>query len=121
MDQLLFPTDPAKEHLIDEGCFIVEIFNQKTSGALSIAQARVESGSKTEPHRLRDMQEWYYILEGQGQMHIDQKTFGIRKGDVVYIPANAVQWVEQSGTDDLLFLCICKPGWTAEHYENASS
>ncbi|MBR9921190.1 MAG: cupin domain-containing protein [Bacteroidetes bacterium] len=112
-----FTSDESREFFLDEGCFILEVLNQKDKD-LSISRARLEVGKTTEPHRLRDMQEWYYILSGEGNMHLGEKQFGVGVGDVVHIPANMPQWIENIGNGDLIFLCICLPGWAEEAYQS---
>lgn len=82
----------------------------------SLAQARVEPGQKTKPHKLRST-EVYYIIEGQGLMHIDQESQQVRPGCAVYIPPEAVQFIENTGHSELKFLCIVEPAWRQEDEE----
>ena len=44
-------------------------------------------------------------------MHIDDETTEVSPGDTIYIPPQAVQWIENTGSDDLEFLCIVDPAW----------
>ncbi len=44
-------------------------------------------------------------------MHIDEESAEISPGDTIYIPPQAVQWIENTGSDDLEFLCIVDPAW----------
>jgi mannose-6-phosphate isomerase-like protein (cupin superfamily) len=76
----------------------------------SLAHAAVEPGAKTRPHRLKGA-EVYVILEGQGLMHIGPEQAGVGPGDAVYIPPGAVQFIENTGTGRLSFLCIVEPAW----------
>ena len=79
----------------------------------SLAQAMVKPGQKTLPHRLKSA-EVYYVLEGRGLMHIDAERAEVEPGQVVYIPPRAVQFIENTGANDLEFLCIVDPAWRAE-------
>jgi mannose-6-phosphate isomerase-like protein (cupin superfamily) len=79
----------------------------------SLAHATVAKGQKTAPHTLSSS-EVYYILSGRGRMHIDDKTYGVGRGDTVYIQPGAVQFIENTGRTDLKFLCIVDPAWRKE-------
>lgn len=82
----------------------------------SLAHARVRPGQTTTPHRLQTS-EVYYILEGQGRMHIDAEVSDVAAGCAIYIPPRAVQRIENTGTEDLVFLCIVDPAWRREDEE----
>jgi len=77
----------------------------------SIAYAIVPAGEATLPHRLRTAAEIYYILAGSGRMHISGESEGVSAGQIVLIPPQAVQHIENTGTGDLCFLCIVVPAW----------
>ncbi|HWQ19846.1 MAG TPA: cupin domain-containing protein [Methanotrichaceae archaeon] len=79
----------------------------------SIAHAMLEPGMRSLPHRLKESSEVYYILEGQGLMHIDAETSQVMPGQAVYIPPGAWQHIENTGVTDLKFLCIVYPMWRA--------
>lgn len=79
----------------------------------SLAHARVKPGKVSYPHTLKST-EVYYILEGEGLMHIDDESSKVLPGQAVFIPANSRQYIENTGTGDLVFLCIVNPAWRAE-------
>ncbi|MBL7072646.1 MAG: cupin domain-containing protein [Candidatus Omnitrophica bacterium] len=76
----------------------------------SLAHAKLASGEATLPHKLKTS-EVYYILKGEGMMHIDEGSRTVGSGDVVYIPPRAVQYIESVGKVTLEFLCIVDPAW----------
>ena len=82
-------------------------------GRYSLAHAVVDVGKASTPHRMIT-NEVYYILNGDGVMHIDNESSAIHKGDVLSIPPNATQWIENTGTDSLVFICIVDPAWRKE-------
>ena len=82
----------------------------------SLAHALVKPGDISLPHRLKTS-EVYYILQGTGQMFIDNETAEVRTGQAVYIPPHAVQRIQNTGDVDLEFLCIVDPPWRAEDEE----
>ena len=77
----------------------------------SLAHASLEPGTASLPHKFHEASEVYYILEGQGIMHIDDETTEVYPGDTIYIPPHAVQWIECTGNKELKFLCIVDPAW----------
>ncbi|MBM3324948.1 MAG: cupin domain-containing protein [Calditrichaeota bacterium] len=86
---------------------------QPLSVRYSLAHARLAPGETSLRHRLQ-ASEVYYILGGQGRMHIEGEASLIKKGDAIYIPPGASQYIENLGSDELVFLCIVDPAWRAE-------
>jgi len=82
----------------------------------SLAHAKVMAGQKTKPHKLRAC-EVYYITEGQGLMHIDEESCEVSRECAVYIPPGSMQYIENTGNSDLIFLCIVEPAWRREDEE----
>lgn len=76
----------------------------------SLAHALVGPGRQTKPHRLESC-EVYYILDGEGMMHIGRETFPVGPGCAIHIPPRATQYIENTGDSDLMFLCIVDPAW----------
>ncbi|MFX0107452.1 MAG: cupin domain-containing protein [Candidatus Hodarchaeota archaeon] len=83
----------------------------------SLAHAIVKPGNSSMPHRFFKASEVYYILQGNGIMYIDDKASAVGPGDTVYIPPRAVQYIENTGEGDLVFLCIVYPPWFPESEE----
>jgi mannose-6-phosphate isomerase-like protein (cupin superfamily) len=79
----------------------------------SLAHAIVPPGQTSIPHALKTS-EVYYILEGTGEMHIDEAQQHVEPGDAVYIPPNATQYIRNTGSQPLVFLCIVDPAWRKE-------
>jgi mannose-6-phosphate isomerase-like protein (cupin superfamily) len=90
--------------------------NTKPKLRYSLAHATVPPRSATVPHRLRSS-EVYYILQGQGCMHIDDQAWDVGPSDAVYIPPLSVQHISNVGNTDLIFLCIVDPAWQQEGEE----
>ncbi len=82
----------------------------------SLAHAKLASGTASRPHRLKTS-EVYYFISGQGRMHVDGETTGVALGQALYVPPRAVQHLENTGPDELVFLCIVDPAWRAEDEE----
>jgi len=119
MDVRFIETNETDEFLTDERCHILELLNDNSDRSFSIARARVEPDVTTTWHRLKDTAESYYILEGEGLMEIgDNFRQEVKKGDVVKIPENTAQRIQNIGGGDLVFLCFCVPAFGAESYES---
>lgn len=80
----------------------------------SIAHAVLKPGMSSLPHLLKESSEVYFILEGQGEMHIDNEKATVIQGQAVYIPPGSKQYIQNTGTDDLKFLGIVYPMWRKE-------
>ena len=101
------------EFIAGDACHLRELLNAKTDKRAyrySLAHAVVKPGIKTKPHSLKTS-EIYYILEGKGRMHVDHETAKVGPGAVIDIPPEAIQWIENIGKTDLVFLCIVDPAW----------
>lgn len=98
---------------------VVEVFHPDREAlpegmACSIAHARVAAGAATAPHTLATSTEVYWVLSGRGRMHIGDETADIGPGEAVLIPPDSVQWIEALGDEELVFLCVVTPPWSAE-------
>lgn len=108
------------EFYTDERCHVTELHNRPEDAGCSIAFARVEPGVITQRHTLRGTDERYLILEGEGLVMVgDMEAASVRKGDVVFIAADTVQSIENTGMTDLLFACICTPRFEPDCYAPA--
>lgn len=109
----------CKEIIAGDNCTLRELINANSANVsfgYSLAHAWVKPKSKTLPHKLKSS-ELYYILRGEGKMYIDDKIKEVEKYDAIYIPPNAVQHIENTGNEDLVFLCIVDPAWKAKDEE----
>ncbi|MFH1322693.1 MAG: cupin domain-containing protein [Methanobacteriota archaeon] len=82
----------------------------------SLAHAVVKPGQTTAPHILKTS-EVYYIIEGDGIMHINNKSAKVHSGAAIYIPPYSRQYIQNSGKTDMIFLCIVDPAWRREDEE----
>ena len=106
------------ERVIDRSLLCEILHPDKTAGAdglgCSIAHAIVPSGESTLPHILSASTEIYYILSGSGEMHIGPEHEQVHAGQIILIPKKARQYIRNTGTGDLEFLCIVVPKWQAD-------
>jgi mannose-6-phosphate isomerase-like protein (cupin superfamily) len=107
---------------VDE-TFLSELLHPKNDGVkldFSIAHAIIKPGKCSLPHTLKKSVEVYYILEGSGQIHINQEMETVESGQAVYIPPKKSQWIKNTGKEDLKFLCIVSPPWSEDDEELCS-
>ena len=101
----------------DEGTKIKQYFhphNALNGINYSMAQFTLEPGKKSKLHKMSSS-EIYYILEGSGMLKINEETYQLEKDDSVYVPPNSKQFVENTGSINLRFLCIVEPAWKADN------
>jgi mannose-6-phosphate isomerase-like protein (cupin superfamily) len=99
-----------------EGTKIKQYFhphNTLNGITFSLAQFTIKEGKRSLSHKLQSS-EIYYILEGVGIIRINEESFTIGKDDSIYVPPMSEQFIENTGTTDLRFLCIVDPAWKTE-------
>lgn len=78
----------------------------------SLAEARLSRGAATEPHHHKLSEEFYFILEGTGEMTVGGETQAVGPGDGILIPPGARHTIRAAS--DLRFLCCCAPAYAHE-------
>ncbi len=66
---------------------------------------RIEKGGYTPKHK----HSWHhinYIIEGEGVLLMDGKEYPIKKDCVAYVPPNIEHQYKNSGSSDLVLICI---------------
>ncbi len=106
----------CKEIIANDGCRLRELLHPERDNAdisYSLAMAYVDPGKSTYPHYLRQT-EVYFIMQGIGRMHIDDEIQELNEDDVVVIPREKKQWIENIGQNVLVFAAIVSPPWRAK-------
>ncbi len=99
-----------------EGTKIRQVFhphNTLNGVRYSLSHSSLESGKKSKLHKMKTS-EIYYILDGEGIIQIDDDTFKVSKDQAIYIPPHSKQCIENTGKEELKFLCIVDPAWKQE-------
>ena len=78
----------------------------------SLAEASLPTGASTQRHYHRVSEEFYFLLEGRGEMELDGETRVILPGDAVLIPAGS--WHTLTALSPLRLLCCCAPPYSHE-------
>jgi mannose-6-phosphate isomerase-like protein (cupin superfamily) len=114
---MILAYQPGTEFGTCENCHIVELANSSADEACSIARARVAPGAATRLHALRGTVERYVILEGEGRVEIGGGPPAMmRPLDVAIIAAGVSQRITNTGSTDLVFLCVCTPRFEPANY-----
>ena len=118
MRPLIKSLEYTDEYYFEEGCYITEISNSADDPELSIARARIEPGTTTKLHCLKNIAERYVIVYGEGLVEIaSESPHLVCVGDVVLIPPMCPQRITNTGEEDLIFLAICTPRFSKEYYQ----
>jgi mannose-6-phosphate isomerase-like protein (cupin superfamily) len=104
---------------IDDTC-LCELLHPARDGLdlpYSIAHAELPPGISSVAHRLKESSEVYFILEGRGEMHIEQEQSEVGPGQAIFIAPGSWQYIRNTGNATLKFLCIVAPMWRSEDEE----
>ncbi len=78
----------------------------------SLAEATLPADTSTQRHYHKVSEEFYFLLEGSGEMDLDGERRTLRPGDAVLIPAGA--WHTITALSPLRMLCCCAPPYSHE-------
>ena len=104
------------EWVAGDGTLLKELFhplNENITTSYSLAEARIPAGGQSVPHRLTGS-ELYYFLSGEAVIFVNDEMKSVKKGDLVWVPPNASQYVVNNADVDLVFICIVDPYWKKE-------
>ena len=79
----------------------------------SLAVIVIPPGCSSEPHFHKVGEETYYILSGIARMQINEKEFTLSTGQACLIQPYERHQITNSEDEDLQFIAICAPAWTA--------
>jgi mannose-6-phosphate isomerase-like protein (cupin superfamily) len=106
--------EKAEEITAGDGTKIRELLSPKSDPvpvSYSLALAKIAPGGKSLAHKLQSSSEVYIIVKGSGIMHIGDEARAVKSGNVIYIPKDVFQFIENDGVEELTFYCIVDPPW----------
>ena len=88
---------------------IVDSRNFAASSKIAAGIVRVKPGGLREMHWHPNVSEWQYWIQGRGRMTVfnaeeNARTVDFNANDVGFVPAMAGHYIENTGTEDLVFL-----------------
>ncbi len=111
-----FRTQDLRAFVTLDGSEVRELvaYRNSTAKNQSLAEARLRPGQSTRLHLHRTSEEIYYILSGMGKMRIGGQVDSVEPGTAVLIPPGVPHQITNTGTNLLIFLCICAPPYEHE-------
>lgn len=79
----------------------------------STAQFTIKPGSGW-PKTVFTISEFYFILEGTGEIEIGKAVHSVKKGDVIFVAPGIERAIKNNGKSDLVYLSITDPEWSPE-------
>lgn len=88
--------------------------NQKRFPALrglAVQKLKLKPKAVREPHSHPNAEQLDYCLSGQARVGIvgpegHRQLLDLREGDISFVPRGYIHWIENTGTDTLLFLVV---------------
>jgi len=76
---------------------------------LSVIEERIPPGGFEKLHHHEKAQQFFYVLEGEAQFHIDGKDVVVAARQGIHIPAGTRHSVKNAAARDLRFVVISQP------------
>lgn len=80
----------------------------------SLAEAIIPAHTRTALHYHKDSEEIYYVIEGCGEMQLNNEKFMIHPGDSIVIKPGSHHGLNNPYDKDLVILCCCSPAYSHE-------
>ena len=80
----------------------------------SLAEEILPPGHAVTPHRHREIEEIYYIVEGRGMMTVGDEQREVAAGDAVYVPRGHRHTLANTGAEPIKLLLVCGPAFFYE-------
>lgn len=110
----IFTVDPkGEEYLaVAGGSYRILISGEQTNGAYAVIDMLVPPGRGPGPHAHKDMQEMFYILEGEVEFKREGAAYIAKKGSLVNIPLGGQVhcFKNKSGTNARLLCTVIPAG-----------
>jgi mannose-6-phosphate isomerase-like protein (cupin superfamily) len=106
-------------YLTKDGSEVRELMHPGVHGNArqSLAEAIVQPGAATLPHRHGKTEELYHVTAGRGLLTVGERQIEVSCGDTACIPPGTVHWVQNIGDGPLKILCCCAPPYSHEDTE----
>lgn len=100
------------------GTYRTVMSGKQTGGAYAVIEMLVPPNSGPPPHSHTDVQEAFYVLEGEIELKTEEGTYTAKKGDYVNIPKGGLVHQFKNKTDTLTqLMCIVTPAGMDEMFE----
>ena len=97
-------------YLAHGGAIAQMILDRRTLKEIGfLAIARISPGKEIEAH-IDPMEEIYFVLNGSGEMHVDEEARQVGPGDATWIPVGSRHSLFNNGQEDCLSLVVASSG-----------
>jgi quercetin dioxygenase-like cupin family protein len=91
-----------------EFAFTPDVIQEDYTSAYRAKFARISAGGRSDTH-VDPHNHAFYIISGTGGVQIEDRRWEMRPGSIVKVPRGLPHSLENTGTDDLVFLAIFDP------------
>jgi mannose-6-phosphate isomerase-like protein (cupin superfamily) len=88
--------------------FTDNMIDEDYTSAYSVQMSKIGPGGRSKLHR-ETVNHAFYIISGTGTVRIEKKTWDMEPGTVVKVPKGLPHSIDNTGSDDLVFLVIYDP------------
>jgi quercetin dioxygenase-like cupin family protein len=89
--------------------YTIKCDGNDTSGAFALVEAIVPPGNGPPPHIHSREDEAFYILEGELQFHLEDRSFAATTGDWVTLARHSLHFFKNTGTKPARMLIMVTP------------
>ena len=98
-------------YLAHGGAIAQMILDRRTLKEIGfLAIAALGPGKEIETH-IDPMEEIYFVLSGEGEMHVDDESRQVGPGDATWIPTGSSHSLLNTGNAELVILVVASPAW----------
>ena len=109
MNALFLPKDEGLGVEVLGGRYVFKLRARDTDGALCQFEGVVPPGHGTPPHRVREQDKSFLILDGLFAFLLSEERFTASSGDFVYVPRGTLHQFTNVGTDAARLLVTFTP------------
>jgi mannose-6-phosphate isomerase-like protein (cupin superfamily) len=73
---------------------------------LNVSMTILHPGKITTGHKHEGVDEVYVVMDGRGELQMDEKRFPIQTGDIILIKGGVFHQTFNTSKEDLVFICI---------------
>lgn len=115
MSHRVMSRDNAAHYVWGEGC---DGWRLVDSEALSIIEERMPPGASEAPHLHRRAEQFFYVLEGEAEFHLEGERHRVTPGCGLHIPPGVRHRVVNAGAADLRFVLTSRPNTRGDRVED---
>ncbi|MCD6098259.1 cupin domain-containing protein [bacterium] len=108
--------DEMRSFRLPGGAVLRGVISPKNSllERVSVNEVTLPPGVSSEEHYHIGCEEVYFILDGEGVVHLGGESFSVSRGDAVFIPPELSHRIENPTDVPLRFLSISSPPFSRE-------